>query len=419
MRQYSNGLVVGKPVQETSEAFYFTHWFIDLKTNVASPRQGRESKRSTVDGKMDEERKMAVRFNRGQSKNIRNTILNAMPEWLVNKAIAEAKSGVRAKIEKFIEDKSLAAAQKYVVEQLARVGVTAEQILAKTMRDKTEGLDVDDIVALSGDLEVDPERHRERREPVPGRPRRDAEDGPEGQAAELSLAFELRGRERAEVRRAGHRQPGAEGRQTHGRALRGGGLHLHRQRRHAGVHRQRRQRRLTVQLRRDQGPVPAHQGRRSPPERLIGGGMHDDYEYPGECDHDDDVMCTHTFFDRSTATYLARKRLVKLIRVRTHWIIAVTPECLSYAYRLAALHEERCGEQMATLCLHDIKLSPTLCTLPKNKVSYDDLVGVIGRIEGASREVVEGRAWILLTSQDINIGMAAIDRWIQTDNLLN
>jgi hypothetical protein len=152
MRQDGHGLVVGDPVQETAEAWIFTHWFVDLETNVASARQWREGKRSVVDGKMDEERKMAVRFNRGQSKNIRNTIVNAMPEWLVNKAIAEAKGGVRAKIEKFIESKSLAAAQKYVVDQLARFGVTEAQILAKTMRDKVEGLDIDDIVALSGDL---------------------------------------------------------------------------------------------------------------------------------------------------------------------------------------------------------------------------------------------------------------------------
>jgi hypothetical protein len=123
-----------------------------IGANVAVPRQWREGKRSVVDGKMDEDRKNAIRFGRGQSKNIRNAILANMPKWLVNKAIAEAKCGVRAKIEKFIESKSLAAAQKYVVDQLARVGVTAEQILAKTMRDQVKGLDIDDIVSLSGDL---------------------------------------------------------------------------------------------------------------------------------------------------------------------------------------------------------------------------------------------------------------------------
>jgi hypothetical protein len=39
--------------------------------------------------------------------------------------------------------------------------------------------------------------------------------------------------------------------------------------------------------------------------------MSADYR-PGPCDHDDDVMCTHGFFDRTTATHLARLRLVKM-----------------------------------------------------------------------------------------------------------
>jgi hypothetical protein len=149
---YGNAMVHAEPVHETSEAFYFTHWFVDFETNVAIARQWREGKRSKVDGNMDEDRKMAIRFNRGQSKNMRNVILNSMPEWLVNKAIEEAKGGARKKIEKFINEKGLAAAQKYVVDQLKRLGVTEEQILAKTMRDKVDGLDLDDIVKLSGDL---------------------------------------------------------------------------------------------------------------------------------------------------------------------------------------------------------------------------------------------------------------------------
>ena len=65
---------------------------------------------------------------------------------------------------------------------------------------------------------------------------------------------------------------------------------------------------------------------------------YEDYE-PRECDHDDDVHCTHLFFSWSTNAHLARRRLVKLLKARTHWVVAVTPECLSYAYRLGGLHQ--------------------------------------------------------------------------------
>jgi hypothetical protein len=39
-----------------------------------------------------------------------------------------------------------------VVKALARHGVTEAQILAKTMRDKIDGLDIDNLVKLKGDL---------------------------------------------------------------------------------------------------------------------------------------------------------------------------------------------------------------------------------------------------------------------------
>jgi hypothetical protein len=146
--------------------------------------------------------------------------------------------------------------------------------------------------------------------------------------------------------------------------------------------------------------------------------MSADYR-PGPCDHDDDVMCAHTFFDRTTATHLARLRLVKMLAARTHWIVAVTPECGSYIARLIMLHNEKVGGMMATLNLPNVAMHPVLCTLPRDQVSYDDLIGIIGPIPGYSREAVESKRWILLTSGDIDQGMAAIDRWIQHDHLLN
>jgi hypothetical protein len=152
MRRYGNGLMVPQPVQETAEDFYFTHWFVDLETNVATPKQWCEGKRSKVDGNLDADRKDAIRFNRGQSKNIRNVILHSMPDWLVHKAIDHAKQGARDKLEKFIADKGIAAAQLYTVQQLARHGVTEAHILDKMGKAEIKGLDVDDLVKLSADF---------------------------------------------------------------------------------------------------------------------------------------------------------------------------------------------------------------------------------------------------------------------------
>jgi hypothetical protein len=145
-----------------------------------------------------------------------------------------------------------------------------------------------------------------------------------------------------------------------------------------------------------------------------------DYEdyTPHECDHDDDVRCTHTFFHWHTNAHLARRRLVRMLKARTHWVVAVTPECLSYAYRLGGLHQERCGQGMTTLIIRDLDVQPLLCALPRDRVSLDDLIGVIGPMP-ISPELIESKDWILLTSHNHALNLQAIDRWITTDNLLN
>jgi hypothetical protein len=144
---------------------------------------------------------------------------------------------------------------------------------------------------------------------------------------------------------------------------------------------------------------------------------HEDYE-PRECDHDDDVHCNHLFFSWSTQGHLARRKLMHMLKAHTHWVIAVTPECISRAYALAQLYQERCDDAMTTMVLRDLTPTPLLCLLPRDQVSFDDLLGVLGQ-SPESREVVESRDWILLSSAHFDEWSQAIERWITTDNLLN
>src|ERR1039458_481260 len=99
------------PVQEMDEAWIFTAVFIDLETGFTLPRQFRQSKKSIIYGKFDDERKDAMRFSIGQSKSQRNVILKAIPAWMVKQAIGEAKKGVRKQIEKYISDNGIQAAR--------------------------------------------------------------------------------------------------------------------------------------------------------------------------------------------------------------------------------------------------------------------------------------------------------------------
>lgn len=149
---FGNMTIVAEPVQETTEAWIFTHYIVDLQTGSSAPRQWRESKRSKVEGNLDSERKDAIRFNRGQSKNIRNVIVNRIPFWLNQKVIEEARRGARDRLAKYIDQNGLAAAQTYIIEQLKRYGVMEAHVLEKMGKAELKGLDIDDLVMLKADL---------------------------------------------------------------------------------------------------------------------------------------------------------------------------------------------------------------------------------------------------------------------------
>jgi len=151
---YGNAAVAAEPVHETAEAWYFTHHFVDMETQISQPRQFMQSKREDVGMRTDPFRANQIRFNKGQSKAIRNCILHAVPRALVLAAIEVAKKSVSAKMDKFIKEKGLAAAQRYTLDQLARLGVPEEAVLRKTGKEKTLELDAADLVALASDYKA-------------------------------------------------------------------------------------------------------------------------------------------------------------------------------------------------------------------------------------------------------------------------
>lgn len=151
-RCWGNCAIEQLPMQETPDSWVFTAIFVDLETGFTLSRQFRQSKRWTVAGKADAERKDDIRFQIGQSKAARNVILKALPEWLVDKAMEAAKAGVREKIEQLIKDRGLPAAVDAAVKALAKVGVSEAAVLDKCGVAAVTALDVDHLVILKGDL---------------------------------------------------------------------------------------------------------------------------------------------------------------------------------------------------------------------------------------------------------------------------
>lgn len=151
-RCWGNCVVEPLPMSETPDAWVFTARFVDLETGFTIARQFRQSKKWTVHGKMDAERKDDIRFQIGQSKAARNVVLKALPSWIVTQALTKAKEGVRKKIESLIASRGLVFAIDAACAALAKAGVTEDRLLAKLGVAARGGLNVDHLVTLKGDL---------------------------------------------------------------------------------------------------------------------------------------------------------------------------------------------------------------------------------------------------------------------------
>lgn len=151
VRTWGNCAVEMQPVQHSDDAWIFTAAFVDLETGFTLSRQFRQSKKSVVHGKHDEERKNDIRFQIGQSKAIRNVVLNALPKWLADKAISAAKENVRDLVETAIQKKGMDTIQQLSVERLAKEGVGVSAILLRFGRSTIKALTVEDLIAMRSD----------------------------------------------------------------------------------------------------------------------------------------------------------------------------------------------------------------------------------------------------------------------------
>lgn len=153
VRLYGNCATDLAPVQETATSYIFTAYFVDLETGFTMARQFRQSKKWKVHGKFDDERKEDMRFQIGQSKALRNVILNALPAVLFKKMLAKAKEGVRKDIEESINKYGRDKVIEKMLAHFKTLGVSKENI-ENVMNKKIEALDLEDIVRLRGDIEA-------------------------------------------------------------------------------------------------------------------------------------------------------------------------------------------------------------------------------------------------------------------------
>ena len=136
-------------VEETADTYIFTPTFVDLETGSNLQRAFRQVKNRDIGKKYDKDRAEDLIFQLGQSKAIRNVICNALPNWLINKMMAEAKKNIVGQIEKVGKD----VARQKVLDFFARYNITQDRVEVKLGK-KAEHWKVEDIALLYGAMKT-------------------------------------------------------------------------------------------------------------------------------------------------------------------------------------------------------------------------------------------------------------------------
>ena len=150
-RLYGNCAIDNKDVQETASAWIFTATFVDLETGFTLSRAWEQPKNWTVYGDMDAHRKRTIRFQQGQSKAIRNVVLNCMPIGLIAAGMAAAKGKVAEKIINKVEKEGLDVVVTRALALLAQYDIDEDRVLAKFGWGSRQALDTDDLVLIACD----------------------------------------------------------------------------------------------------------------------------------------------------------------------------------------------------------------------------------------------------------------------------
>jgi len=145
LRNYGKCTVVPRLVSEDSRQWVLEAVVIDFETMVPMSRLFVQRKGQDT-GMDDRDRAQDIVFQIGQSKAIRNAILNALPAWLVEGALKAAKAGAKAKIP--TDPKAIAKAVAGQVEWLVKRGVSQERVEAVYQKAVAD-FDADDLVDLA------------------------------------------------------------------------------------------------------------------------------------------------------------------------------------------------------------------------------------------------------------------------------
>jgi len=152
-RNWGNNSVEVRPF-DIGDKYILIGDFVDFETgfNLSRPFLLKKKILKTKNGKAiyDKERNDEIVFQIGTSKAMRNVILNAIPNYVIEAGIKKAKEGYRKKLEEYVKKNGLDKAREMTIKRAERLNVPIERV--ELNFGKTKTWDIDKILLISGAL---------------------------------------------------------------------------------------------------------------------------------------------------------------------------------------------------------------------------------------------------------------------------
>ena len=133
---------------------------------------------------------------------------------------------------------------------------------------------------------------------------------------------------------------------------------------------------------------------------------------------EDYILDNKIFFNETNYIYCSRKRLNEIFDAKTHWVFAMTAESIFIAKYLQKLHLERLNKEIEIIALENVRLNPAFLMFPRDQFTLDEFAELIGYWP-APRKVIEEKDYIIVASENADMLMNIIQRWISVDHLLS
>lgn len=152
-RNWGNNAVEVRPF-EFEDKYILIGDFVDFETgfNLSRPFLLKKKVLKNKSGKeiYDKERNDEIVFQIGTSKAMRNVVLNAIPNYVIDAGLKRAKEGYRKRLEEYIKKNGLDKAREMIIKRAERLNVPISKVEINFGKSST--WDIDKILLISGAL---------------------------------------------------------------------------------------------------------------------------------------------------------------------------------------------------------------------------------------------------------------------------